>query len=273
MRSIIRQKYPPRNHFLQQIYSRTRGQGSGVSSQAAAVKRKTIQMEDDKITRLTAEINRFAISQNWLPKTDYDTVWQIWKELTTNAPPPTETIPNTVMHKLLPIWEQCYTILNGLLQNRNAYPFERPVDPIRDGVPNYFEVVKKPMDLKTVKERLALTVRRRHEPLKADMYRYPDQFKADMDQIWENCFLYNPPGYQVRDMGAALKNDFEQRWKTMKIESQVARILKEVCFSHDHQPTVSSRAYRVSRLKLTIIHLRRYLGSPYLKESLSHTKV
>ena len=184
-------------------------------------------MTEEKIACLTAEINRFAISTGWLPRDNDEAVWEQWRELRNDCGQSTVSSAS-LSHELLPIWEQCATILNGLLQHRNAYLFSRPVDPIRDGVPNYFEVIKKPMDLGTIKRKLALNERRRHEPFKSSMYRTPDEFKADVNLVWENCFLYNPPGYQVHDMGAALKTDFERRWRALRIENAVARITKKV---------------------------------------------
>ena len=191
-------------------------------------------MTERKIAQLTAEVNRFALSRKWIPTMECDSVWETWRAMHSH-PSSTlqaETAHNGRSHDMLPVWEQCSTILNGLLQNRNAYVFSRPVDPIRDGVPNYFEVVKRPMDLGTVKQKLAMNARRLDEPLAASMYRSPAEFKADMDLIWENCFLYNPPGYEVRDMGAALKAEFERRWKAMRIEGMTEKKLKTVSVAH-----------------------------------------
>lgn len=58
-------------------------------------------------------------------------------------------------------------------------PFKDPVDPERDGVPDYFDVVKKPMDLSTMKAKM-------------DRREYADEteFLADMNQIFTNCYTY-----------------------------------------------------------------------------------
>lgn len=37
---------------------------------------------------------------------------------------------------------QCTYILNQLKKNKNALPFLVPVDPKRDGVLNYFDIIK-----------------------------------------------------------------------------------------------------------------------------------
>ncbi|KAK4157334.1 Bromodomain-containing protein [Chaetomidium leptoderma] len=58
-------------------------------------------------------------------------------------------------------------------------PFKDPVDPERDGVPDYHDVVKKPMDLSTMKAKM-------------DGREYGDEteFLADMNQIFTNCYTY-----------------------------------------------------------------------------------
>ena len=39
---------------------------------------------------------------------------------------------------------------------KESYWFKKPVDPVADGVPNYFTFIKKPMDLGTMKQKLSL---------------------------------------------------------------------------------------------------------------------
>ena len=37
-----------------------------------------------------------------------------------------------------------------MMQNKNAFPFLRPVDPISQSCPTYYDVIKNPMDLGTI---------------------------------------------------------------------------------------------------------------------------
>jgi transcription initiation factor TFIID subunit 2 len=41
--------------------------------------------------------------------------------------------------------------MRSLMKDPNAYLFNRPVDPIKDGVPDYFQVIEHPMDFGTIK--------------------------------------------------------------------------------------------------------------------------
>jgi hypothetical protein len=59
--------------------------------------------------------------------------------------------------------------------------FNKPVDPLADGCPDYFEIIKNPMDFGTIKERLD-----------SNFYLFANQFKADVELVFYNCFLYNP---------------------------------------------------------------------------------
>lgn len=58
-------------------------------------------------------------------------------------------------------------------------PFRNAVDPVADNVPNYFDVVKRPMDLTTIK-------------MKMSRSEYPTAaaFEADVRQIFQNCYEY-----------------------------------------------------------------------------------
>jgi len=61
---------------------------------------------------------------------------------------------------------------------------------------DYFDIVKRPMDLETVGRKLE------HKPERGVLrqYREPAEFREDMRQIWTNCRLYNAVGTPVRGM-------------------------------------------------------------------------
>ena len=46
--------------------------------------------------------------------------------------------------------EKCLHVLRKLKENKLANLFLKPVDPQKEGIPNYLEVIKKPMDLGTI---------------------------------------------------------------------------------------------------------------------------
>ena len=106
--------------------------------------------------------------------------------------------------------KECSKILRALTsRERLAFPFMQPVDPARDGIPDYFAVVKAPMDFGTVASRL-----------KTKAYDTPEGFRDDVRQIFQNCRLYNTaPGSEIREKCERLSEAFELKWADSLIET------------------------------------------------------
>lgn len=98
--------------------------------------------------------------------------------------------------------EKCAVILEKIMQNRHASAFLLPVDPIALNIPHYFEVIKHPMDLSTIKKKLE-----NHE------YSDASQFDSDVRLILQNCFTFNPPNTFVHNEGKLLEKAYEREWK------------------------------------------------------------
>lgn len=71
-------------------------------------------------------------------------------------------------------------VLKGVKALKDAWPFQDAVDP--NLVPDYYAIIKEPMDLKTMTKRL----NERH-------YKTKDMFKTDFFLVVNNCKLYNTP--------------------------------------------------------------------------------
>ena len=99
-------------------------------------------------------------------------------------------------------FKKCVKILGIIKRNANAGPFMEPVDPVALGIPTYFSVIKSPMDLSTVENRL-----------KNNEYDSPEQFDSDMRLIWGNARVFNPAGSQVHRMAESLSTYFEDLLK------------------------------------------------------------
>lgn len=77
----------------------------------------------------------------------------------------------------------CNAILKELLSKKHkdiASPFFKPVTV--NEAPNYFDIIKHPMDLQTIKTKLSS-----HE------YRKADEFASDIRLMFTNCYKFNPP--------------------------------------------------------------------------------
>merc|ERR1711937_989808 len=81
-----------------------------------------------------------------------------------------------------------------------AWPFYQPVDVKALGLHDYYEVIKKPMDLSTIQKNID-----------SDIYKTKDEFADDVRLIFSNCLTYNPPQHEVVGMANRLKKVFEAK--------------------------------------------------------------
>lgn len=82
----------------------------------------------------------------------------------------------------------------GLLRkHKYAGPFQEAVDPYALNIPDYFDIIKEPMDLTTVEKNL-----------KDGQYQNMLQFANDVRKIWHNAMLYNPQGSDIHVMAQDL---------------------------------------------------------------------
>ncbi|KAJ2724341.1 hypothetical protein GGI07_002020 [Coemansia sp. Benny D115] len=92
-------------------------------------------------------------------------------------------------------------VLRKISKHPSAFPFLRPVDVVLDGCPTYYEVIKNPMDLGTIKQKL-----------EARKYTSPAEFDEDMRLMLNNCYVFNPPGTPVYVMGQEVEAAYESEW-------------------------------------------------------------
>ena len=103
---------------------------------------------------------------------------------------------------MLPL-DACKVLLDGLnvALDRNVEYFDRPVDASVPGLEDYLDVIAFPMDLGTIREKLA-----------AGKYRDPPAFKADCALAFDNCVKYNPKGTDAHVMGETMTQELEKKW-------------------------------------------------------------
>lgn len=101
--------------------------------------------------------------------------------------------------------QQCVNILKVLMAHPSGWPFLVPVDPIQYNIPDYFTIIRKPMDLGTVKAKLD-----------GNVYFDVDEFAADVRLTFANAMKYNPPNNDFHLMAKRLDNIFNQRWKLLE---------------------------------------------------------
>lgn len=104
--------------------------------------------------------------------------------------------------------QKCSEVLKGLQTHQHGWVFNCPVDPVELGLPDYFEVIKKPMDLGTIQKKLD-----------SGAYHQIEDFQTDTNLTFENAMAYNEAGTVVYDMAKELKIKFEDDFK--KLEAQL----------------------------------------------------
>ncbi|XP_066999162.2 bromodomain-containing protein 2 isoform X2 [Anabrus simplex] len=98
----------------------------------------------------------------------------------------------------------CNEILKELFSKKHsgyAWPFYKPVDAELLGLHDYHDIIKKPMDLGTVKQKMDNRE-----------YKTAGEFAADVRLIFTNCYKYNPPDHDVVAMARKLQDVFEMRY-------------------------------------------------------------
>ncbi|KAJ2401621.1 hypothetical protein GGI23_001270, partial [Coemansia sp. RSA 2559] len=113
---------------------------------------------------------------------------------------------------------QLARVLRKISKHPSAFPFMRPVDVMLDGCPTYYDVIKHPMDLGTVRRKL-------ESP--AGRYSSAAEFEADIRLMLSNCFTFNPAGTPVHLMGRTIESVFEKEWVKAGLSNDQAEEKKE----------------------------------------------
>lgn len=100
-----------------------------------------------------------------------------------------------------PEWrERCAVLVADLKVLPDAVFFLAPVDWRAMNLPDYPVIIKHPMDLFTVEQKLR------------EGYSCPDQFVSDVRQIWKNALLYNRPDSMAAKMAKKMSDAFRNRF-------------------------------------------------------------
>ncbi|XP_034544280.1 CREB-binding protein isoform X3 [Notolabrus celidotus] len=100
--------------------------------------------------------------------------------------------PEELRQALMPTLESLYR------QDPESLPFRQPVDPMLLGIPDYFDIVKNPIDLSTIKRKLD-----------TGQYQEPWQYVDDVWLMFNNAWLYNRKTSRVYKFCSKLAEVFE----------------------------------------------------------------
>lgn len=112
--------------------------------------------------------------------------------------------PKSGKNKKKPELRFCEEVLKEVMHSKNWQQnqwFTLPVDPVALNIPTYHSVIKQPMDLGTMNEKL-----QRGE------YESAKDFKSDFNLIVKNCVKFNGEPHPVTDAVKQLEALFEKKW-------------------------------------------------------------
>lgn len=98
----------------------------------------------------------------------------------------------------------CLRVTDDLISWAICLPFINMVDPEHDGVPDYLDVIKKPMALSKVRDKLV-----------ANKYSNVDKWVNDVNLIWENARKYNGDQTLIACMAMEAKTWFQKKVNEM----------------------------------------------------------
>ena len=104
-------------------------------------------------------------------------------------------------------WEKvAKKLMNTLWKFKDSDLFHKPVDPVELNIPDYFDIIKNPMDFSTIKKKL-------------NNFTYTNlkEFNDDMDLLFENCYLYNGKNTNIGNMCTRVKNEYNRLYEEMKL--------------------------------------------------------
>mmetsp|Transcript_10114 Transcript_10114/g.15830 ORF Transcript_10114/g.15830 Transcript_10114/m.15830 type:complete len:130 (-) Transcript_10114:575-964(-) len=111
------------------------------------------------------------------------------------------------MSKEMAQWaKKCKNMVKYLQSHKHCWIFNQPVDHVQLSIPDYPEVIKRPMDLGTVRTNL-----------EAGLIAHPQQFHDDVLLTFENAMRYNPEENDVHIMAKELKQMFLAKWETSQV--------------------------------------------------------
>ena len=160
----------------------------------------------------------FALDPSGMPTIRRESVQSDGRPKREIHPPPPRDLPYSDVKprrkKTAAELKFCDQVMKELQKKQHeayAYPFYNPVDPVALNIPDYFRIIKKPMDLSTMQNKL-----------KTNQYDNANEFEADMRLMLSNCYKFNPNGTAVNTMGKKVEEVFNKKWaeKTAFIQSQ-----------------------------------------------------
>ncbi|KAL8087846.1 hypothetical protein AgCh_037840 [Apium graveolens] len=150
-------------------------------------------------------------------------------------------------------FKNCSNLLQRLMKHKHGWVFNEPVNARLLNLHDYHDIIKNPMDLGTIKSRLA------HY-----LYKSPRDFAEDVRLTFRNAKTYNPVGHDVHIMADQLLAIFEERWAV--IENKYNPEMIYDMSQYGGLPTPMSRKVVQTPRPVPILPARHLDRSEYMAE-------
>lgn len=105
---------------------------------------------------------------------------------------------------------KCDQLVKSLMKRSQGVHFSRPVEWKKMGLLDYPKLIKEPMDLGTVSEKIA----------KSSGYARLEHFVNDVRLVWKNAFIFNAPDSLYFKAAKTLSDVFEKRVEELEKEAE-----------------------------------------------------
>uniref|UniRef100_A0A8C2BLZ2 Bromodomain, testis-specific n=1 Tax=Cyprinus carpio TaxID=7962 RepID=A0A8C2BLZ2_CYPCA len=118
-------------------------------------------------------------------------------------------------------------VFKSLWRHQFSWPFRQPVDAVRLGLPDYYTIIKKPMDMSSIKKRLD-----------NNYYWKAMECVEDFNTMFTNCYVYNRPGDDIVLMAQALEKLFLEKVANMPQEEfEISALTSKAPVKGGRKPT------------------------------------
>lgn len=119
--------------------------------------------------------------------------------------------------------EPCRQLLTEMENHESSWPFLVPVN--MKQVPEYYKIIKHPMDFHTMKTKL-----------RDYQYKNKEEFVRDARLVFFNCKTYNEDESEVGRAGATMRAFFDKRWPQVKKNTAPTTPQSSKHSSNNHTP-------------------------------------
>eukprot|EP01084_Bolivina_argentea_P041467 76537_1 len=114
-------------------------------------------------------------------------------------------------------------LIKGLIEDcQFGWIFSEPVDPVQLNLPDYFDIIRNPMDLGTIRNGINNL-----------RYRTLDDVATDVRLVFDNATTYNQPGSDVYPVAKEMLQGFEAQWENLlqvvQADEESSKLNGEAC--------------------------------------------